>query len=59
MDDETPDIGPADPDIPDTPPPAEDGGPELEDQPLGTPAGADPDEAPLPGIPEKEPPASE
>jgi hypothetical protein len=59
MDDETPDIGPADPDIPDAPPPPADGRPEIEDQPLGAPASADPDDAPLPGIPEKEPPASE
>lgn len=56
--DETPDIAPEDPEIPSSPPPAEDGI-EVEDQPLGVPDDADPDEAPLPGVPEKEPPASE
>jgi hypothetical protein len=61
MDDETPDIAPADPEVPDAPPPAGDGGPEVEDTPLGAPAGADADDddAGLPGIPEREPPASE
>ena len=55
---ETP-ITPDDPEIPDEPPPAEDGSPEEEDQPLGVPADLDEDEAPLPGLPEKEPPAAE
>jgi hypothetical protein len=55
---ETP-ITPEDPDIPDEPPPAEDGSPEIEDQPLGPPAELDPEDAPLPGLPESEPPASE
>jgi len=41
------------------PPPAEDGSPEEDDQPLGPPAELEPQEAPLPGLPEKEPPASE
>jgi membrane AbrB-like protein len=55
---ETP-ITPQDPDIPDKPPPAEDGTPEVEDQPLGPPAELDPEKAPLPGIPESEPPAAD
>ena len=49
---ETP-ITPDDPDIPDEPPPAEDGEPETDDQPLGPPAELDPEDAPLPGVPEK------
>jgi membrane AbrB-like protein len=55
---ETP-ITPQDPDIPDEPPPAEDGTPEIDDQPLGPPAEMDPEDAPLPGIPEREPPAAD
>jgi hypothetical protein len=55
---ETP-ITPEDPDIPEEPPPAEDGEPELKDQPLGVPADLDPEDAPLPGIPEKEPPQAD
>lgn len=55
--DETPDMVPDDPEIPATPPPAG-SGLEVEDQPLGVPEDADEDEAPLPGVPEKEPPAS-
>lgn len=51
-------IGPDDPDIPAAPPPAGGGDPEVPDQPLGPPADLDPDEAPLPGLPENEPPAS-
>ena len=46
-------------DVPEDPPPADDPSPEVPDQPLGPPAELDHDEAPLPGIPEKEPPASE
>ena len=46
-------------DIPADPPPADDPSPEVPDQPLGPPADLDEDDAPLPGIPEKEPPASE
>ena len=38
---ETP-ITPQDPDIPDEPPPAEEGTPETDDQPLGPPAEKDP-----------------
>jgi len=56
--DETPDIGPTDPDIPSEPPPAGASDPEIPDQPLGVPREADPDDAPLPGVPEKEPPAA-
>ena len=55
---ETP-ITPDDPDIPDEPPPAEDGSPETDDQPLGPPADMDEDDAPLPGLPENEPPAAD
>ena len=55
---ETP-ITPDDPDIPENPPPAEDGEPETDDQPLGPPAELDPDDAPLPGLPENEPPAAD
>ncbi len=50
---ETP-ITPEDPDIPDEPPPVEDGSPETDDQPMGVPADME-GEAPLPGIPENEP----
>ena len=46
-------------DIPEDPPPAGDASPELPDQPLGPPAGVDEDDTALPGIPEREPPASE
>jgi hypothetical protein len=42
---------------PDEPPADERGGEaEIDDQPLGAPADMDEDEAPLPGMPEKEPP---
>ena len=33
-------------------------GTEVDDQPLGVPEDEDPDEAPLPGLPEGEPPVS-
>jgi hypothetical protein len=56
---ESPDITPQDPDIPEDPPATEDSTPELPDQPLGPPAGLDEEDAPLPGLPESEPPASE
>lgn len=52
-------IVPDEPDIPAAPPPAQSGDPEVPDQPLGPPADLDPDDAPLPGLPESEPPASE
>ena len=55
---ETP-ITPDDPDIPEDAPPAEDGSPEEQDQPMGPPADMDSGDAPLPGLPEKEPPAAE
>jgi hypothetical protein len=45
--------------VPEDPPPPEDPSPEVPDQPLGPPADLDEEDAPLPGIPEKEPPASE
>ncbi len=50
-------ITPQDPDIPaEAPSGPEDPSPETPDVPLGVPADADPDTAPLPGIPEEEPP---
>jgi hypothetical protein len=55
---ETP-ITPEDPDIPSAPPPPGDGSPEIDDQPLGPPAELDPEEAPLPGLPESEPPQAD
>jgi hypothetical protein len=57
--DERPPITPRHPDVPDEPPPAEDGEPEIHDQPLGVPADLDPDDAPLPGLPETEPPRAD
>ncbi len=44
--------------IPDDPPARGGGEAAVPDQPLGVPADADPDDAGLPGIPEREPPAS-
>jgi hypothetical protein len=55
---ETP-ITPDDPDIPDGPPPPGEGEPEVDDQPLGVPEELDPDDAPLPGLPEREPPQAD
>jgi hypothetical protein len=55
---ETP-ITPEDPEIPGSPPPPGDGGPEIADQPLGPPADLDPEDAPLPGLPESEPPQAD
>jgi hypothetical protein len=55
---ETP-ITPEDPDIPATPPPPGDGSPEIDDQPLGVPGDLDPEDAPLPGLPENEPPQAD
>lgn len=52
------DITPDDPDIPQDPPGADDSTPEVEDQPLGPPADMPEEDAPLPGMPENEPPAS-
>jgi hypothetical protein len=45
-------------DIPDEIPDDRDGGSEVHDQPLGAPADLDAEDAPLPGIPESEPPSS-
>ena len=56
--DETP-ITPDDPDIPGGRPAPGDGAPEIDDQPLGVPAELDPDDAPLPGLPEQEPPQAD
>lgn len=48
-----------DEDIGDTPPEREGGeGTEVADQPLGAPPDLDPEDAPLPGLPEAEPPNS-
>ena len=55
---ETP-ITPDDPDIPGEPPPTEDGSPEVDDQPLGPPAELPEEDAPLPGLPEREPPQAD
>jgi hypothetical protein len=55
---ETP-ITPEDPDIPPDPPPPEPGAPEIDDQPLGVPRELDDDDAPLPGLPESEPPQAD
>ena len=53
------DITPPEPEIPADPPEPDDSTPEVEDQPLGPPADLPEEDAPLPGIPESEPPASE
>lgn len=50
-------ITPQDPDVPADPPESGGGEPEVADQPLGPPADLDEDEAPLPGLPDAEPPA--
>ena len=55
---ETP-ITPDDPDIPDETPDSDAVEPEVDDQPLGPPADLDVDAAPLPGLPDNEPPAAE
>ena len=55
---ETP-ITPEDPDIPDEPPPAEDGEPGDRRPAAGGPADLDPEDAPLPGVPENEPPPAD
>ena len=55
---ETP-ITPEDPDVPPEPPPPDEGDPEIHDQPLGPPADLPPEEAPLPGLPESEPPGGD
>jgi hypothetical protein len=54
------DITPPDPDVPaQAPGGPEDGEPEVPDQPLGVPTDADEDDAPLPGLPEREPPQAD
>jgi hypothetical protein len=55
---ETP-ITPDDPDIPDEAPPADAVEPEVDDQPLGPPADLPTERAPLPGVPEREPPQAD
>jgi hypothetical protein len=45
-------------DVPPERPEPGDGEPEVHDQPLGVPAESEPEDAPLPGLPEKEPPSS-
>jgi hypothetical protein len=55
---ETP-ITPDEPDIPEQPPSPDDGEPEIDDQPLGVPADLDQEDAPLPGLPESEPPQAD
>ena len=45
-------------DIPEERPPAEGGTTEVDDQPLGAPDDLDAEDAPSPGLPEKEPPSS-
>jgi hypothetical protein len=58
MERDTP-ITPEEPEIPDEPPDSDAVDPEVHDQPLGPPADLDEEDAPLPGLPESEPPASE
>jgi hypothetical protein len=55
---ETP-ITPDDPAVPDSPPAPGEGEPEIDDQPLGPPSDLDEEDAPLPGLPESEPPAAD
>jgi len=55
---ETP-ITPEDPDVPEDAPPAEAVEPEIDDQPLGVPEDLDEADAPLPGLPESEPPQAD
>jgi hypothetical protein len=52
-------ITPDEPDVPPAPPAPGDGDPEVPDQPLGPPAELPEEDAPLPGLPESEPPATE
>ena len=49
----------SEPSVPDAPPPPDDGEPEIHDQPLGPPADLEEDDAPLPGLPENEPPQAD
>ena len=60
MDDDTPDLTSDDAHVPDSPPPAESGAPEIEGSPMGVDADDEIDPNAQPGIPtEGEPPASE
>jgi hypothetical protein len=52
-------ITPQKPDIPERLPPRGDGSPEIPDEPLGLPADLDDEDAPLPGLPEREPPQAD
>jgi hypothetical protein len=52
-------ITPEDPDVPEDPPDAGEGEPEIPDQPLGPPSDLDEEDAPLPGLPRTEPPAAD
>lgn len=52
-------ITPEEPEIPDRLPPRGDGSPEIPDEPLGPPADLDDEDAPLPGLPEREPPQAD
>ncbi len=52
-------ITPEDPEIPAEAPDPGAIEPEVEDQPLGPPADLDEEDAPLPGLPESEPPAAD
>jgi hypothetical protein len=52
-------ITPEDPELPPEPPRPGTGDPEIDDQPLGVPEELDPDDAPLPGFPESEPPQAD
>ena len=58
MSEQTP-ITPDDPDIPEDPPPADAVEPEVHDQPMGPPADMPEEDAPLPGLPESEPPQAD
>jgi hypothetical protein len=52
-------ITPKKPEIPDRVPPPGSGAPEVPDEPLGLPADLDEEDAPLPGLPEREPPQAD
>jgi hypothetical protein len=55
--DETPDVQ-WEEDIPNERPEAEGGESQVDDEPLGVPEGGDANNAPMPGMPETEPPSS-
>jgi hypothetical protein len=52
-------ITPAEPDVPAERPEPGEGSPEAPDQPLGPPTELPDEDAPLPGLPETEPPAAD